>query len=448
MKWKYCFKLTLLTALILLVGCGFFEDNDEDSVVQPLGVGGAGVKGPLAGAVVNLYLADLGQADLKGAIQGTGSTGADAAIQDLEVPGDISGLVLLEFAVDADTTDLTTGAAPIFDNLVTLVDAQRLVDGDDIYASVLTTMVVSLAQSNADEGAPYSGNDDGTISEAEMLTALDVAQTQVKSTLGFGLGDATDIFTTPPLLTDDPDEDQAEVAAYRQAIEAVAAIANAVSEAGGGATAQDAFEALTEDLTDGIIDGQGDDGAIADLETVPTLTDIVTQDVTELVIPGTETTVGDIETVLADETEETGSTADTADLESGEITIDPEPAVVEVDTDGDEVPDSQDAFPNDPEESADTDQDGVGDNADAFPEDDTETVDTDGDGLGDNSDPFPAVSTEDDADNDGVPDATDNCVDVANPDQANADGDAAGDACDGPSTGVWGQSNWGEAVWQ
>ena len=166
MKWKYCFKLTLLTALISLVGCGFFEDNDEDSVVQPLGVGGAGVKGPLAGAVVNLYLADLGQADLKGAIQGTGSTGADAAIQDLEVPGDISGLVLLEFAVDADTTDLTTGAAPIFDNLVTLVDAQRLVDGDDIYASVLTTMVVSLAQSNADEGAPYSGNDDGTISEA------------------------------------------------------------------------------------------------------------------------------------------------------------------------------------------------------------------------------------------------------------------------------------------
>ena len=39
------------------------------------------------------------------------------------------------------------------------------------------------------------------------------------------------------------------------------------------------------------------------------------------------------------------------------------------DTDGDGVPDSQDAFPNDPTETVDSDGDGVGDNADAFPND-------------------------------------------------------------------------------
>jgi YVTN family beta-propeller protein len=60
-----------------------------------------------------------------------------------------------------------------------------------------------------------------------------------------------------------------------------------------------------------------------------------------------------------------------------------------VDTDGDGVPDSQDAFPNDPTEWADTDHDGHGDNSDAFPNDPTEWVDTDGDGHGDNSDAFP-----------------------------------------------------------
>lgn len=63
------------------------------------------------------------------------------------------------------------------------------------------------------------------------------------------------------------------------------------------------------------------------------------------------------------------------------------------DTDGDGVPDSEDAFPNNPTESADADLDGTGDNADAFPNDPTETVDTDGDGTGDNSDLFPITGT-------------------------------------------------------
>ena len=56
------------------------------------------------------------------------------------------------------------------------------------------------------------------------------------------------------------------------------------------------------------------------------------------------------------------------------------------DTDGDGVYDADDAFPNDPNESADSDGDGVGDNADDFPNDPSESVDTDGDGVGDNAD--------------------------------------------------------------
>ena len=40
-----------------------------------------------------------------------------------------------------------------------------------------------------------------------------------------------------------------------------------------------------------------------------------------------------------------------------------------IDSDSDGVEDSEDAFPNDPSESADTDGDGVGDNADAYPND-------------------------------------------------------------------------------
>ena len=80
-----------------------------------------------------------------------------------------------------------------------------------------------------------------------------------------------------------------------------------------------------------------------------------------------------------------------------------------VDSDGDGVADSNDAFPNDANESADTDGDGVGDNGDAFPDDANETADTDGDGVGDNGD---------------------NCLDTANADQIDSDANGDGDACD------------------
>ena len=85
------------------------------------------------------------------------------------------------------------------------------------------------------------------------------------------------------------------------------------------------------------------------------------------------------------------------------------------DRDGDGVANADDAFPMDATETADADGDGVGDNADldddgdgvadaddAFPNDDTETVDSDGDGVGDNADAFP-----NDRDNDGVVDVAD-----------------------------------------
>lgn len=72
----------------------------------------------------------------------------------------------------------------------------------------------------------------------------------------------------------------------------------------------------------------------------------------------------------------------------------------EPDSDGDGVPDNEDAFPNDPTEWDDTDGDGVGDNSDAFPTDPDESVDTDGDGTGNNADL--------DDDGDGVPDTEDN----------------------------------------
>ncbi len=78
------------------------------------------------------------------------------------------------------------------------------------------------------------------------------------------------------------------------------------------------------------------------------------------------------------------------------------------DIDGDGADNSEDAFPEDENETKDDDGDGVGNNTDAFPQDENETHDDDGDGVGNNSDAFPQDANETlDSDNDGVGDNED-----------------------------------------
>ena len=93
------------------------------------------------------------------------------------------------------------------------------------------------------------------------------------------------------------------------------------------------------------------------------------------------------------------------------------PPVVVVDADGDGVADTEDAFPNDGNETVDSDGDGVGDNGDEFPNDSDETVDTDSDGVGDNADAFPNdVNEWADENNNGIGDNADaQNVDVGGP---------------------------------
>ncbi|HCL69148.1 MAG TPA: hypothetical protein DIC49_06490, partial [Gammaproteobacteria bacterium] len=92
-----------------------------------------------------------------------------------------------------------------------------------------------------------------------------------------------------------------------------------------------------------------------------------------------------------------------------------------LDSDDDGVPDSEDAFPNDPDESLDSDSDGTGDNSDSFPNDPSESADSDNDGIGNNADP--------DDDNDGIEDTNDQFPEDPS-ESVDSDGDGIGDNAD------------------
>ncbi len=489
----------------LLVGCG--GDSSSRAPVQPpppVVISGSAVKGPLIGANVTAFSIDPTAADLKGDTLATGETDQTAQITGMDIDGDTTGLVLLEFTADADTVDLTTGAAPVLTTLVTFASVDALAAGAPIYATPLTTMVMGIAADNADTAGVFGGNDDGSVTQAELLSSIEVAENQVKSSLGFGLIDDIQVFAIPPLLNDATStaSQQAQVVSYRMANEMLTALTASIQEDaqtnGSTASMQDVLAALAADVADGSIDGNHNGEAIPTLAEVSDLAQMVTQDPSQLAIPGTEFTAADIVSLVTDEVTSTGTTVDVTALEDGTVANPtPEPASLAADSDADTVndeadncpgttntdqvdtdqdtlgnacdpdddndgvADAEDAFVLDPNESEDTDSDGVGNNADPdddndgvnddvddFPTDPSESSDNDGDGIGDNAD------TNDDGDT--LADDVDNCPNVSNEDQADSDGDGVGDACDEDSGGVpggnpsaaWNEFNWNEADWQ
>ena len=488
---------TWMTLFIAFVGCSdskhnaaVLEDDTDVEVVQSsMALTGGGIKGPLANAVVTVYRIDVEAEGFKGLVAGSGSTNAQAQIQSLTLGFPISPPYLIEFTTDDDTVDVYTGVAPVITVMRSVITTELLNTGEQIYATPLTTMAVDLAIRNADfDGNLSDGDDstnqpswgdrdgdenpdtnlgDGTVTVEEFLSALPIAATQVKSTVGFGMGEEVDIFDTPPLIdnTTDSAEEQENAALYRAAVEAVTAVVYQINEATDTNDPNAVLAILANDLADGEIDGEVDGGTSAlfdgDAGTANAAMELFEQDPNTLPIINGEGTVGDIKTILDDEKAETGNDETSTTLDA-EAELETRPAERNPDIDDDGVPNDEDVFPNDANESKDFDKDGLGDNADtdddndgvvdsddAFPFNSDETTDTDGDGVGNNADSdddgdnvpdsqddFPLDETRSnktDQDNDGWPseqDADDNDVNNPGTEFIDTDNDGLGDTSD------------------
>ncbi|WP_240464802.1 thrombospondin type 3 repeat-containing protein, partial [Paraferrimonas sp. SM1919] len=454
-------RLIIITSLIaLLVGCSdapdVFPKSNQPPAAEPeptpppvtVDLGGGGVKGPMAQADANLYQIDVTAANLQGELVASGSTDNSAKFQNLTVT-EPQGPYLLVISANQNTFDITTNNAPVINTLMTLVDDDQLTGASDIYATPLSTMALILAQQVGDTLA--TGNQDGALSTQEFLDAANPAALSITSTLGFGIDENTNIFTTPPLLSSNSNDldGQLNSVAYRQAIEATAAIIYQMVELQGdsGVTTDQVMQDLALDLADGAIDGvingeQADSYPQASLE-------LFEQDPSTLPIPGDDSgkTVADVKKVVLDETAVTGAIVETQELASDDTVVSIQVAQTSPDIDGDGVLNSQDDFPNDATADTDSDgdglpdvayflddaglrtaqvnvgmsdpdddNDGVEDSADAFPLDPNESVDTDNDGVGNNAD------TDDDGD--GVADSEDDFpLDPNASDATDVDGD-------------------------
>lgn len=444
---------TSLTAFVALALAACGGGGGSNGTTQTQSIGGGGVKGPLANAIVTAYAFDASAAGFKGAVIDTGSTDTSAKITGLALTLPLTPPYILEFTSDSGTTDITTGMAPVITTMRTVLTQALIDSGEDVYATPLTTMAADLAVANAGTAA-FGGDDVAPVTSSEFVAALPIAASQVASTLGFGINSTVDIFDTPPLVDDTTDttEEQASVAAYRAAVEAVTAVVYQMDQQSTGTTPDAVLSEITSDLAaDGVIDGATESGTSTVLTTA-TLA-VLDQDPATLPIPnsddgtGNPVLVGDVEQVLIDETTTTGTSTDTSELDptTGSIDTVVAPAETNPDIDGDGVLNADDAYPNDP--TADTDTDGDGAPDVAYTDASRATVDTarsdaddDNDGWLDSEDDYPTDATRFldpalDRDSDTVANGSDNCPLTSNIDQTDTDGDGVGDACTGDNDG-------------
>jgi len=151
----------VVTTLLFLTGC--FDNSDDDPVVvvsppppepepepETLVLGGGGVKGPMALADVTVYAIDPTSDGFKGEIAGSGNTNAEAQIENLSLTFPLEPPYILEISANESTTDITTGLLPVITNVKTLLTDELLSSGEQIYATPLTDLTVSLILNNAD----------------------------------------------------------------------------------------------------------------------------------------------------------------------------------------------------------------------------------------------------------------------------------------------------------
>ena len=326
---KVC-AATLLA--ISLLGCGGSGDDKAEANIgtneTAIAVNGAGVKGPLINANVTAYEIDPSKVDLKGDIVARGSSDTNASLQ-LTIPENLSnnGPFLIQYT---DGTEIN-GQIPVIESLSTIITSQQLLAGTAVYATPLSSFAIEHARQIADGlesvadplTVGLSGNNNGSISIAEFLAALETTATNIKATLGLGLlTEDINLFTTSPLINADTEAE--DTLAIRTANEVFAAIVSTLKDEiiddGSTASGTSLIAALANDFADGSFDKKNADDPIALLNTIDDIAATLTQDPALLGVPNSDKNISQINQILAEEAETLTPELPTVSLQAPEIT--------------------------------------------------------------------------------------------------------------------------------
>jgi len=414
--------ILLVTISLFLAACG--SSRTEESA-DALGnarisniINGGAVTGPIANASVKIYAFDPSNTNFQSQkpVAST-ETAPSSGFSDLNISTNNEPPYIMVMTTVEETIDLNTNMPPVVRTMKTIVTQDMIDSGEGIYATPHTTIVLDIAIANTlSNRSPYTGEkfDDATRTVERFIAALPIAAQQVAGTLGFGLVDNIDIFTTSPQIDSNTNstEKLSDVTSYRAAIAALTALIQEIYIKNGNLTSEQAIAAISFDLGDGTIDGRLYEQAIPNIS--ENMISMYSQNPENLTIPNTNILVSDIEKLLKDEMTNTGAEI-TSNVEFTEVkTLPPE---LNSDTDNDGVYNSNDAFPTNPAADTDTDQDGLPDVVYVLNSNNTRTTsvdallsdpDDDNDGVSDIEDQFPLLASEwVDTDGDGIGNNTD-----------------------------------------
>lgn len=304
------------TTSVTATGSESTTTDQTDTTQQFTSVEGMGVKGPLIDTIVTVYKVDTTAPDFKGEVVAEGVTDSNATLLlDINTQYLSEPLFIIEYT---NGTELN-GSPSVLPTLRTVATSEQLVDGVPIYATPLTTLAIDYAIESADlidnpnlienNRDGLTGNNDGIVTIDEFTAAIDSATRYVKGSFGLDiLTDQIDLFTSAPILTSTTDQDNS--LAYRTSIEVFAAVLNNVrtqAETNGNTVdAATLIQAVAKDMVDGTIDGQQTGQVINEFSQISTieLQNLFTVDPSTLNIPGTQTPISELDTVLTTETEQ------------------------------------------------------------------------------------------------------------------------------------------------
>ncbi len=280
-----------------MVGGGVVRgDHAEQSQSTPeLFISGAGIKGPLAYATVELYSLDAqfdGLYDPQKPLA-VATTNAYAEISGLKVPDVPPPYVLV---IDgSNAIDRNTGVAPVITKLVTIITPEALQAGQSVYATPYTTLAYHMLRKGLQAGSVHAST--ATIGSQDSYPDLvaDLAQFNygISRALGFGMPDSVDIFTTPPIITEATTTvaQQDLVVNYRAAIEALSSMVYQMSQSSAqGLSTDTLLERIALDLySDGVVDNSNNGQPIGGVDTT-----ILSQDPMPIAISNTNYRVRDI----------------------------------------------------------------------------------------------------------------------------------------------------------